>query len=225
MVKIVDISAVTAFEQYAAAQGLRGKDLIEVLRKVTRYVVSFSIAKIPKGDPKRIREELTTIVTTYSKTDTRNIRSATKRASQWRGTLAARLVAMLDWKGARAAAAFGDYEGFYAAAAQFTARRAFAANLHRSGLREAVTRLRTGTGGTRLPQFKNQPGDYTEAITDAVTRVVVENWASSKNGDGIVKLAGNVFEQAFVEAEQMIANFLQKDAEAAARKAGLTAKS
>lgn len=223
MVKIVDASAVSAFEKYAQAQGLRGKDLNAVLRKVMKYVVSFSIAKIPKGDSKKIRQELTTVVSNYSKLDTRNVRSGGRAANKWRGTLAAKLVAMLDWKGARAAGALGDYEGFYSAVSRFTARRASAANLHRAGLREAAMKLRASTQG-RLPQFKKSPGDYREVITDAITSIIVENWAASAGGDGIVKLAGNVFDIAFVEAEKMIAGFLQKDMEKAAQKVGLTVK-
>jgi len=225
IITIVDTSANDALRRYATAQGLRGKDIIETVRKVMKYLVSFAIKKIPRGDPQKIRADLTQVLTTYSRISTRNIRSQSAVANKWRGTLAARIVFMLDWQGARVAAAFGDYDGAYQKASLFTNRRVFAAGLHRSGLREAITRLRASSGGGRLPKFKNQPGSYDEQISDNITTILVENWARAANANakGITGLAPDAFSAAMPEVERMLTDFIARDMLAAAAREGLTA--
>lgn len=221
---VTDMSAIPALQRYAVAQGLRGKDIIETVRKVVRYWVSFALHKIPKGDPKKIRDSLTQIVTTYSKVNTRNVRSATRVANRWRGTLAAKLVFLLDYQGARAAAGFGDIEGNYRRATLFTNRRSYAAGLMRSGLREAVMRLHNVAGANpgRLPKFKNQPGSYDEKFTESVTTIIVENWAraAGARSKSIAQLRGDAFSSALPEVERMIADFLAQDMKKAAQKEG-----
>jgi hypothetical protein len=222
--QVTDTSALDALRRYAVAQGLRGKDLIDVLRKAMKYLVSFSMAKIPKGDPGKIRAQLTRIVATYSRISTRNVRSKTKAANQWRGTLAAQIVFKLNWQNARLDAAFGDIEGAYKKAAQFTKNRVFAAGLHRSGLRMAVLRLHASSGAGRLPKFKDQPGSYDEKIADNVTSILVENWAraAGKNAKDPTELYPDVFDRALPEVETLLAGFLEKDMKTAAKKEGFT---
>lgn len=224
LLRVKDVSALDALRRYATAQGLRGKDIIDVVRKAMKYWVSFSIAKIPKGDPQKIRAHLTQIVSTYSKLSARNARNANRTSDKWRGTLAVQLVFKLNWQDARLAGAFGDIEGSYRKAALFTSRRVFAAGLHRSGLREAVLKLRAGSGAGRLPKFKNQPGAYAEKLADNVTSILVESWAKAagSHAKDPTQLYPNAFTQALPEVERLIAGFLEKDMKTAAAKQGFT---
>jgi hypothetical protein len=219
---VTDTSAVDALRRYAVAQGLRGKDLIDTLRKAMKFVVSFSLAKIPKGDPAKIRAHLTQIVSTYSKLESRNVRSKARAANQWRGTLAVKIIFKLNWQNVRLDAGFGDIEAAYKKAALFTKNRVFAAGLHRSGLREAVLRLRAGAGAGRLPKFKDQPGRYDEQLTENVTSILVENWAraAGKNAKDPTQLYPDVFERALPEVETLLLGFLEKDMKTAALKEG-----
>ena len=221
---VTDMSAVDALRRYAVAQGLRGKDLAETLRKAMKFVVSFSISKIPKGDPAKIRANLTRIVSTYSKLETRNVRSKARASNQWRGTLAAKLVFILDWQNARLDAAFGDIEAAYKKAGLFTQRRTFAAGLHRSGLREAAFRLRATSGAGRLPKFKDQPGRYDEQLAEDVSSILVETWAraAGKDSKDPTQFYPDVFERVMPEVDQLLAGFLEKDMQRAAVKEGFT---
>lgn len=216
-VQFYDMSASEALRKYAGMQALRGKSMAETMKKVMKFWVSFAIAKVPKGDAEKIMRDMQTIVTNYSRLGTRR----GKTADAWRGTYAAMLVAMLNWQGARKLKG----AAFYAKARMFANRRRFAANLHRSGMRPAMMRLRAKmTSAGRLPQFKNQPGGYVERVGDRVVDILVENWAKagSKRSGGITKLAPHAFTDALAEVDAMLAEFFLQDVKKWADKVGLT---
>lgn len=221
-IHITDMSASDALRRYAGAEALRGKGMHETARKVMRFWVSFATKKIPAGNREKIGSSMRSIVSSYSQIGTRR----GKAADAWRGTLAARLVAMIDWRGARRLKG----AAFYAKVRQFAARRAFAANLHRAGMRPAFLALRGKMSEVgRLPQFQSQPGQINERLTEAVSDILVENWArgGGRKAQGVTgtldgQYVGDAFERAFPEAERLFLGYYQDDMRRAAERAGLT---
>ncbi len=222
-IKFTDLSASDALRRYAGAEAFRGKGMAETMKKVMRFWVDFATAKIPKGDPAKIESDLKSLVAGYSRLGTRR----GKAADAWRGTYASRIVAMIDWQGARKLKG----AAFYAAVRRFVARRKFASNLHRSGMRPAFLALRNRMSRAgRLPQFKDQPGGYVDRVKDQVVEILVENWARAggPKSDGIGgtiagKNTGEAFNEALGQVEILLAKFLQEDVKKWAEKNGLTA--
>lgn len=220
--RIVDFSASDAFLRYSHAEALRGKGLAETMKKVMRFWVDFATAKIPAGSADKITADLKQVISSYSRLSTRR----GKTADAWRGTYAARIVSMIDWQGAR------NLRGaaFYAKVRQFAARRRFAANFHRSGMRPAFLALRGKVAKFgKLPQFASQPGRYKDDVKEAVVDILVENWAKAggPRSDGITgtingKNTGMAFEDALVQVEALLNGFMDQDIRRAAERSGLT---
>lgn len=245
LVKIIDLNLIQAFDQWAMQRGMRGRDIADTIAKVMRYWVSFAMAKVPRGDAAQIRQDLKRIITTYS--DIRRIagprtnlrtRKTTRdaRADQLRGTMAAAIVVILNYKGARDLAKARSPQ-FYRKVNQYINARAFSANHHRSGFMPAINVLGRGTGkGTantaevagRLPKYQHPPGLVAHKFTDDLASILVENFASASANqpfrapDGITGLAGGAFDSALAEVIRMIGEFLRADLEKAAQKAGFT---
>lgn len=229
---ITDTSAIHALAKYAAKEALRGKGLLETARKIFRFLVSFALAKIPNGDPRKIRANLQRLVRSYS-----NLRAGytgvsvnrrtrkTRRdrvADALRGSLAAKIVGLLNYSGARHV----QSAEFYRIVRKFIARRAYSARLHRSGLTPALAgTARAGgsvkTGGS-LPKYYHTPGSYAESLTEDVATILCENWASAHgpNAKGIIGLAGYAFDQSLPEVDRLLTSYLQKESEQNARAAG-----
>jgi hypothetical protein len=190
-----------------------------------KFVVDFAMKKLPAGNPNKIRGQLQRIVRSYDKGSTYNVRSKTRIANVWRGTMAARVIFKLNWQDARLDAAFGDTEGYYKKASLFTRNRVYAAGFHRSGLREAAAALKVTKGG-RLPRFKEQPGRYGETLSEQVTGLLVETWARAAGvkAKDPTQLYPDLFERVFPEANKLLEGFLAKDMQTAAAKEGFTVK-
>ncbi len=226
-VKFTDLSASLALTKYAGAESLRGKGMHETLKKVMRFWVSFAASKIPKGNQEKIASDLRTLAQSYSKIS----KKRGKVADAWRGTIAARAIAVINWEGARNLSG----PAFYAKARQFAAKRRFAANFHRAGFLPAFQKLRGKPAGVgRLPVFSNspgQPGGIDEKTTDAIADIIVENWArsggkkSASMGEVINgKDTGRAFSDAFTEVEKTVIGFYQEDIIKAAQKVGFDAR-
>lgn len=223
--QITDTSAIHSLAKYAAKEALRGKGMMESARKVFAFLVSFALAKIPNGDPKKIRAQLLQVVVASrrlsawqgasSSLRTRRVRRA---ADELRGTLAAKLVWLLNYAGARAAKG----PAFYKLVRKFVSGRIYSARLHRAGLLPALSGTKARAKGGRLPKFRHTPGSYAEALTKDVATILAENWASAHgpNSKGIIGLAGYAFDTALPEVDRLLTSYLLKDIEKAAREAG-----
>jgi hypothetical protein len=239
LVKIIDLNLIQAFDQWAVQRGMRGRDSADTIAKVMRYWVSFAMAKVPRGDAAKIRQDLRRIITTYSnlraiagpKTNLRT-RKTTRdaRADQLRGSMAAAIVAILNYRGARDLAKARSPQ-FYAKVNQFINARAHSANHHRSGFLPAINVLGRGTGkGTansaavagRLPKYQHPPGAVAHKFTDQLASILVENFASAAgpHAAGITGLAGGAFDAGLTEVIAMIGNFLRDDLLKSAQAAG-----
>jgi len=222
-VHFTDLSASKALMEYAGLEALRGKTMLDTMKKIMGFWVDFATKKIKKGNPDKIYADMQEIVTNYSRLSSRR----GKTADAWRGTYAAMLVAMLNWQGAR------NLKGaaFYAKARMFANRRRLAANLHRSGMRPAMMALRQRMSGIgkaaeigKLPNFKTAPGGYIDSVKASVVDILVENWAraGSPKSVGITGLAPNAFGEALVQVEALLADYFKKDIMEGARRVGLT---
>lgn len=214
----------TALGQWAMQRGLRGKDIADTVAKAMGYLVKNALRRIDKGDRAKIERSLLTIIQEERQGAAKRKRAKGVQAEKFRGTLAARLVYLLDYKGARAQFRARSPK-FYQTVGQWYRARLFSTNLHRAGLLPALSTLRQGTEGP-MPRYRKAPGDIKHAFTAEDAEIVVRNWASSaerlgRQPAGITGLAGDAFEAGLSEMERRVAEFLQRDMEAAAARAGL----
>jgi len=226
-ITLTELTAIDAFRQWGIQRELRGKGIQDTAKKVMKYWVTNAFQLIPKGDRNAIRARLMEIVTTYTQLPANPTAPTTKkaqrildRANMYRGTVAARIVATLKLRGTRAPSS----AAFYGMVAKYVNLSVFAANLHRAGLLPARKALAIPNTGGPPPKIANAPGAYDEYLAEDIASIMVENWATSKGGDGITYLAGSAFDQALTETTRRIAEFVQADILKAAARVGLTAR-
>lgn len=252
-----------AFKAWAENLALaRGKTTQEVVNRVMRYWVSFAMAKIPEGDKGKVERQLMALTREYSRVvagqtgSYSNVRSRKrKRAAKsammdrYRGTVAAAMVAILNWDGARDKARAGDRAGFYGTVGRFIAARKWAVNLHRvGGFIPALNVLARGHGSDarkrgfgkmsvefqkadrmRGPKYQHPPGLIAWKITNVLTEVLVENFASQAQRPGrpapvgVGGLAPDAFRSVLPELRELLLRFVIEDGllTEAAQKAGL----
>lgn len=210
-----------AFKAWAANQALtRDKTAKDLLYKVMKFWVSFVQNKIPKGDKGKVQAQLMTLTQAYSRIGSgRRARlRGGKRANELRGTIAAAIVATLNYRGARLKAAFGDDAGFYADVRRFIAARKFSVNLHRFAgfipALEALGRLSGATG----PRYRHAPGSFSQTLTGEVASILVENAASAAQRPGrpaplgVRGLAGgDPFAEVLPQLQALIIRFAAED--------------
>jgi hypothetical protein len=210
-----------ALRQWGAMRARSGKDLKSTLYKAAKLLLDFAWSKIPEGNKALIESNLMRMISTYSRVGgrTRGRLRGSKAADKYRGTVAAAIVATINYKGAKLKAGFADDKGFYAAVAQFVSGRKFSAGLHRAGLLAGYD-LINGRPRGRSPKYRHAPGSASQRILEESAEIVFENFASSKGGGGMMKVAPDSFERAAIEVARMIDGWMAKDALAEAKRAG-----
>lgn len=234
-----------AFDRWAVARGMRGRDLYDTVAKVMRYWVSFAMAKVPKGDAGKVREGLRRQIRTYSQIAARHTGSYTNLRSRkthrgpgaaqadiYRGSVAAAIVAILNYKGANTLARARSPE-FYKKAAEYERNRVYSVNHHRSGFMPAINVLGRGkgsdpgNGNVRMPKYRHPRGLIAHDFTDELAEILVENFASQSGNhpfrtkpDGIAGLAGDAFDKGLAEVVKMVGEFLYHDLANGAAEAG-----
>ncbi len=230
---------VSAFDRWAIARGMRGKDIFDTIAKVMQYWVSFAMSKIPQGDRAKVRANLMRTIRNYSALDrvvyagkgkNRDIR----RANMLRGTVASAIVAIINYKGARELARARSPQ-FYAQVAKYIGSREYSVSHHRAGLLPAINVLGRGKGtsaadrGTGMPKYKHPPGFMAHDFTEELASILVENFASQSGNhpfrtrpSGIAGLAGDAFDTALAEVVGMVGEFLHHDMANAAAASGFT---
>jgi hypothetical protein len=226
---VVDLSVDSAIQKYAQHRLFKGKAVIDSQRKIMRYWVHFGIKKIPKGDRRKIIAQLSAVVTQYSRLSSMrqglksNLRTRklvrNASADKWRGTLAAKLVAiMANSKGSMK-------KGSSLGRDKFVANKAWSANLHKAGLAPAIAGAGVKYSG-RLPKLKTPAGSYQETILGSTASILAENFASS-NGSraaGVEGLAPGAFSDALGEVQKQVVRWLEQDLKAAAKETGFSLK-
>jgi hypothetical protein len=190
----VEIGAVPALETWARLATFRGKSLQEALRKAARFAVDFAIAKVPRGDRAKIEGNLKALARDYKAvTATRKGKARSKAAETWRGTVAAKLVWVLNYKQARTNA-LARHPSYFTIVGQFYNGRQYARNLHKAGFKPAQRELRGPSAGERLPGYRKElqgaPGSITQDYRDDVAEILIENFASAAPVPGQAKPVG-----------------------------------
>lgn len=235
--KVIDTLS-PALERYAALQTATGKTEIEAMEKIMAYIVDFAANKIPKGD----RSKLMALMTRYEASrKTRRKREAiapgkrgstkaAETASKWRSTYAARIVWLSNYKQARTLPA-GQ---FYSLVNTYVNRRAFALNLHRSGLYPAMKRLKSKRNSVgKLPDYgSKQPGKFEQTVKQGVISMLAEDWASARQSMakgakpvlGIAGLKPDAFDLALPQVEKMLTDWYNTDMKKIGAKTGVKVK-
>lgn len=245
-------AAFAAFDDWAQMQRIRGKSSEQNLKKVMKFWISFAIFKIQAADPADIEANLMRLTKGHSRRLTgmigasSNLRSRrVKRASgaamadKYRGTVAAAIVAYINYKGVKTASSLKsrkavvvDSAAFYQTVRKFVAARKYSARHHKAGFYPSITALKisASTGG-RLPKYRNTPGSYKEDIRDLAATLVAENFASAAPRPGrpaplgISGLAPDCLTASEPEVARLLADWLAKDLMDAAHGAGFSALS
>lgn len=215
-----DLSANKSIQRWIELRKARGKDRNSSMRKIMHAWVKAAYYAVKPGDKMKIRTDLMRVTTKNA--NLKKGRTRGKVADEMRGTLAARLIWALDWKGARSAAPPGGWQtaAFYRLAKKFLRAREFSANLHRAGMFPAFEKLGypTGMAGPRYKKFP--PGMVEEKMLSDAAEILVENWASRKGGAGIAGISGSAFESTLPKVIEMFEAYSTADELAAAKKAG-----
>ena len=222
-ITIIEDTLTPALNRWGAMRAARGKDMKSTLYKAAKLLLDFAWSKIPEGNKAKVEAQLMRILSTYSRTTGRTRRRlrASKTADKYRGTVAAAIVATINYKGAKLKSGWADDAGFYSAVSAFVRGRKFSSGLHRAGLLAGYDLIH-GRAKGRAPKYKHAPGSASEKILADAVEIVFENFASSKGGGGMAEVAPDAFERAAREVAKMIEGWMAKDALAEARKAGFT---
>lgn len=235
----LDPSAVfVAFNDYARLQQIRGKTSEATLKKLMKFWISFALFKIDAAKPADIEANLMRLTASYSRIQIRSRRRLSAKsknrygaaADRYRGTVAAAIVAALNYKGVKNAASaggkriVGDGTAFYATVRRFISARKYSAKLHKAGFYPTITALKIGSIG-RLPKYRNTPGTYKENIQNFAAILVAENFASAADrpgrpAAGIAGLFPNCLSDAETEVGLQLEKWLAQDLRAAASAAG-----
>lgn len=235
---------------------MKGADPIKTVNKAAGYVASFAAArganaKIPVANPARIEALMRTVIASSSRRfanrvsiskktgrvrKTRRLVRVSKVASEWKGTLAAAIVARINYKGStrgskryertiRAALSANDKGkaatsgAFYRLVGRFVRMRAKSAGYLRSGLFPAMKKFKQAAAQQSDPTSKNfkvPPGDAMAATrTGARIKATMEDYAR-----GVDIVAPNALRQAEQQVADLFTKWIREDVAKAARTAG-----
>ncbi len=235
MLKVVDLSALQNLERFAASRELSGRGFHRTARYAMRLWVSFALAKIRAADPRKIRAALMSVVTSYTVVATAAVGSKTNRrskkttrvkaADQYRGTLASKIVGVLNYKNSRTL----PREQFYRVVGKWVRGRVFGARIHRAGMVPAldatadvgkVKAYRAEFG--RLPKYRRAPGSYQQKLTAQTADILVENFASAfgQQAKGIIGIAPDAFASSATEVDRLMGIYADRNIREAARRNG-----
>ncbi len=187
-----------AFQAWAAYQTeVRGKALMEVVQRAMQYLVSFAMREIEEkkpGNAALVERQLMALshdTNRVSNSARARLRGG-KTGSKYRNTMAARIVFMLNYRGARLKAAFGDDAGAYNDVATFVKARRYSVRHHKvSGFLPALAALASTGRGRRAPimdrggpRYKNAPGAISQTLTAHMAEILVEAWPSAAQRPG-----------------------------------------
>lgn len=222
VIQFRDLSAEPALKLYAQQRARRGKDRADTLRKIMREWVFLAYDLVPPGDKVKIRNYLMSSTRAYAKQQSSRFNPRTAKVrNEMRGTMALAIVRKFDYKGAASLSG----TALAKVAKAFVRARVFSSNLHRAGFFPAFDALHGRPAGTSGPRYKKHPpGGISEELADNVASILVENWASSKDGDGISGIAGSCFAATLPKVVEKFAAYALKDELADARKYGFTTR-
>ena len=212
----------TPFSTWIARQRARGKSVEAISRYVAKVWLDFAWnavkTQLPPADKARIRAELMTIVSAYTRikyNKSGKIRKLSATEIKYRGTLAERVVGALNYK---------DYRSARGAArariiGTFVNGRAFAARHHIAAFLPSYRFLKTNPQETAGPRYQKHPSGTAEGrFTATLAEIVMENNASSARaphratGDGIAALVPGAFEDKLPQVLELLGKLAIQDA-------------
>lgn len=239
LVKILDVSLSQALEAYALDQVAHGRDIVRVMQRVMAYWMSLAVQEIPRPEREKLAAYLYT-VTSRGKSRRPSSVSRLKPAAgprqlkaaqsqdALRNTVAARIVASLNYYGARRLRRQGQAAQFYRLIQQFIRRRTGSAGLLRSGFIPGFRALKknaSSSDGVKPPPLGAAPGSIRESYTDTAATILVENWAAQRQDGrrrvlGVAGLAPDAFTNAIPNLESLYRDLLLANMRERAAKAG-----
>lgn len=232
--QVTDTSAIDALHAYAASQELKGRGMATTLRRLAKYLVSYALHRIPKGDKNKVETYLMQQVANLraakisaasrlTASSSKASRASAERIDRLRNTLAARIVAALDIYGARGMSA----AAFYQRVNRFIARRKTSVNVHRASFIEAKQAL--GVGASGVPSMRSEsPGDFRQSLSADAAEIIIDAWGSARpnkanpNPKGMQGIAPGAFSGAMDDLIRNMQAWMAKDALNAARRRGFT---
>lgn len=219
-----------AFRAWAAYQvEVRGKDLLQVVQRAMQYLVSFAMAEIEAkhpGSAAKVEQQLMAMShdTNRVSTSARARKRGGAAGSKYRNTMAARIVFMLNYRGARLKAAFGDDAGAYSDVATFMKARRYSVKHHKvSGFIPALTALASTGRGRRAPidrggpRYRNAPGAISQKLTADLAEILVEAWPSAARRPGrpeplgLARLVPGAFADKLADLQDLFLRFAAED--------------
>lgn len=236
MLKIVDSSAITNLTLFGVSRQISGRHFHQTARYAMRLWVSFALNKIAAAEPGKIRAALSRVVTGYTVMATASIGARTslknrktkrfRPADQWRGTIASKIVAMLNYRNARTA----PRSDFYRIVGKFVRGRMAGARIHRAGMGPAMDATadvgRVRREGRKLPKYRKPPGSYEQKLKADTADILVENFASAfgSRAKGIVGIAPEAFNSSAAEVDRLLGLYAERNLREAAIATGFTAR-
>lgn len=215
---------------------MKKRDPAALVNKAAQYVTSFAVAsgvnaKIPIADPAKIEATLRRVIhppterksRALGKGKRKKINRASKVQNEWRGTLAAVIIASLvagrsgkigrryqklaqkltkgkNDKGATATQ-------FYRLVARFVKLKQASVGLHRAGLLPAIKAFRAQAADSTLRRFRSPPGTATPAERGSA-KITAKITDSAR---AIDQIAPHAFRQAETEVAALFTKWIEED--------------
>ncbi len=209
-------------QRYAASRR-GGPDAVrKAVLKAAQYTVSYAMQRIPRADKAKIRADLMAPARNarfdvkVQKLTPGGKESRAKRYQELKGTLAAYLVWLTNYKNAR------QMEGaaFWGTVGKYVANRQRAAGHHRSGMIPALKAFKVARGladASQLPRWQHMPGSA--SITPEGADVAVANMANFAKAIG--EIAPEAFALAEAETQRQLIRYTQENLMTSMRAAGI----
>lgn len=234
---------------------MKGKSAEAVVNKAGQYLASFATAKVPQKAKAITAAQIWDLMRTKVsgekmsrrfirvKGRRRKVKREAKQQNEWRNTLAAVLVATINYSAARKgltkrwvrlmAKLNQKKDGtekaktaaaFYRVVEQFAKKRKASAGYHRAGMAVAIKTFRANRaalqGAKEFRFFRQPPGDATAARTEN-QRTIAD---MGNHARAIEAIAPTAFADSEPEVASLFGKWLAEDQAAAAKKAGFSTR-
>src|SRR5262245_17579578 len=116
-IKVNPSVAFRAFDEWSQLMRVRGQSLERILRRLMKHWIALAISQMKGkglgGDVAKIEADLSKIISLGRQRNLKRKRARSKAAAKYRGTVAAWLVAILNWGNARTARGKSGRSLFY----------------------------------------------------------------------------------------------------------------
>lgn len=236
-IKITDLSMMPSLAAYARSEQLRGRSLMDTMRKLMKFWLSFCLKQVPKGDRAKVESYLLAInpgekalqspsrAAGLSQNASKRSRSRAARVDRLRGTRLAVIMRKFNIYGAKA---IRNPERFYQLCARYLSRRKAGVNVHRASLIDPLKRFK-GTA-SHSAKLKKSPHAVFERASENFAKLAVDAWGSARitpqnpSPKGMEGIAGRVFFRTMRMVETIAKKWLLERLVKGARQSGFQAR-